>query len=71
MEIKTEQFKEVAKKELNNPNSRIFLELLPSALTALRQLAMASFPDPDAAQALGGIIREEALARLPELLLEF
>ena len=71
MEIKTKQFKETAKKELNNPNSRIFLNLLPVVLSSLRQLAMESFPDPDAAHKLGGIIRQEAVARLPELLEQF
>ncbi len=71
MEIKTKQFKEVAKKELNNPDSRMFLSLLPVAFSSLRQLSMESFPDPDAAHQLGGIIRKEALAMLPELLEEF
>ena len=71
MEIKTRQFKAVAKQELNNPNSRIFLSLLPVVLSSLKQLAMASFPDPEAAQRLGGIIRAEALSRLPELLDQF
>jgi L-lactate dehydrogenase complex protein LldF len=71
MEIKTRQFKAVARQELNNPNSRIFLDLLPVVLSSLRQLAMASFPDPEAAQRLGGIIRAEALSRLPELLEQF
>lgn len=71
MEIKTRQFKAVAKQELNNPNSRIFLSLLPVVLASLKQLAMASFPDPEAAHRLGGIIRAEALSRLPELLEEF
>jgi len=71
MEIKTEQFVETAKRELKNPNSRIFLNLLPVVLSSLRELAMETFPDPDAAQEMGGIIRGEALARLPELLETF
>ena len=71
MEIKTKEFKTVAGQELNNPNSRIFLELLPVVLSSLRQLAMESFPDPDAAHELGGIIRAEAVSKLPELLEEF
>lgn len=71
MEIKTKQFKAVAKQELNNPNSRIFLNLLPVVLSSLRQLAMESFPDPGAAHKLGGIIRAETISRLPELLEQF
>ncbi|MFO7963646.1 MAG: lactate utilization protein B [Desulfobacterales bacterium] len=71
MQIKTKEFKTVAKKELNNPHSRIFLNLLPVVLSSLRTLAMESFPDPEAAHKLGGIIRSEAVARLPELLERF
>jgi len=71
MEIKTEQFTELAKKELKNEHSRLFLKLIPPVMKAKRDAGMGSLPDPAAATACGAAIRAEALARLPELLEEF
>lgn len=71
MEIKTEQFKEAAKRELQNTYSRAFLKLMPPVLTMKRNNGLSTFPDIDAAQAYGAVIREQAMARLPELLEEF
>ncbi|MBU2547652.1 MAG: lactate utilization protein [Proteobacteria bacterium] len=71
MKIKTDQYAETARRELGNPNSRVFLNLLPAFLSVMRQAAMQSFPDPAAAHAMGGVIRAEALDRLPELLEQF
>jgi len=71
MEIKTEKFTELAKKEMENARSRLFLKLMPPVLQMKRDLGLATFPDSAAAQAYGAAIRAEALARLPELLEEF
>ncbi len=71
MKIKTEQFNEVAKKEIKNEYARAFLGLLPPVIAMRRQQVMSSFPDPDAALAYGQAIRAEAVERLPELLEEF
>jgi len=71
MEIKTEQFTELAKKELQNERSRTFLKVWFPLLSLKRDLGMATLPDQAAAQAYGAAIRREAIARLPELLEEF
>ncbi len=71
MEIKTEQFPDLAKKELKNTRARAFLKLVPTVLQMKREIGLATFPDPAAAQAYGAVLRGEALARLPELLEEF
>jgi L-lactate dehydrogenase complex protein LldF len=71
MEIKTEQFTELAKKELKNERSRLFLKLIPPVMKAKRDAGMSSLPDPTAAMACGAAIRAEVLGRLPELLEEF
>ncbi|GAB4350961.1 MAG: LutB/LldF family L-lactate oxidation iron-sulfur protein [Candidatus Abyssubacteria bacterium] len=71
MKIKTRQFNEVVKRELQNQRSRAFLDVLASIVPETRKAALATFPDPDAALELGRSIRAEALARLPELLEEF
>ena len=71
MEIKTDRFTELAKKELQNERSRLFLKLIPPVMKAKRDAGMGSLPDAPAAVACGAAIRAEALARLPELLEEF
>ena len=71
MEIKTEQFTALAKKELQNERSRRFLKKIPHENLVKRDAAMSNLPDPAAAMACGAAMRAEALARLPELLEEF
>lgn len=71
MKIKTEEFVKTAKKELENTQSRAFLRFFPPALASMRDIAMESFQDPEAALAYGRSIREEVVARLPDLLEEF
>jgi len=71
MEIKTEQFTELAKKELENDRLRTFLKVWFPVLSVKRDLGIATLPEPAAAQAYGAAIREEAMERLPELLEEF
>lgn len=71
MEIKTEQFVEVAQKELKNTRTRQFLKLLPLGISLRRAKVMESFPDPEAANEYGRAIRAEAVNRMPELLEEF
>ena len=71
MKIKTEQFKAVAKREMHNPSSRTFLNLLSVFILPQREKSMGTFPNPEATHRMGGIIREEALSRLPELLEQF
>ena len=58
MEIKTEQFTELAKKELKNDRSRLFLKLIPPVMKAKREAGLASLPDAPAAMACGAAIRD-------------
>jgi len=71
MEIKTEQFTELAKKELKNDRQRLFLKLIPPVMRMKREAGFGTLPDAPAAMACGAAIRAEAMARLPELLEEF
>jgi len=71
MEIQTEQFTAAVKRELQNSHSRAFLKLMPPVLNMKRDIGLSTFSDIDAAQACGAAIRQEAMARLPELLEEF
>ncbi|MBN1381450.1 MAG: lactate utilization protein [Deltaproteobacteria bacterium] len=71
MEIRTEQFVEIAKKELKNARNKQFLSVLPLAITISRPRSMQSFPDPEAANEYGRAVRAEAVAGMPELLEEF
>ena len=71
MEIKTEQFSEVAKKALESAQSYAFLKLRANFVHKRRETALSTFPDAAAAQTYGAAIRREAIARLPELLEEF
>jgi L-lactate dehydrogenase complex protein LldF len=71
MEIQTEQFTAAVKRELQNARSRAFLKLMPPVLNMKRDIGLSTFPNIDAAQAYGAAIRQEAMARLPELLEEF
>ncbi len=70
MKIKTEQFMEIARKELTNSQSQTFLSLLPVVLGSMREMGMATYTDPAAASKYGASIRAETVARLPELLEE-
>src|SRR5271157_3740319 len=69
MEVKTEQFSEVAKEELRKAYT--FLKAGANFVRIRRETALSTFPDAAAAQAYGAIIRAEAIAQLPELLEEF
>ena len=71
MKVTTHRFKAVVKKEIADLSSRTFLSFLPPLFAALRQAAMASFPDPAGAHAYAADIRAEVVAHLPELLEEF
>jgi len=71
MKITTSRFKQMAREELDNQRTQTFLQILPLTLSARRQTAYESFPDPAAAHAYGQAIRAEAMARLPELLERF
>jgi L-lactate dehydrogenase complex protein LldF len=71
MEIKTEQFSEVAREGLKNAHAHAFLKLRANFVRMRRETALSTFPDAAAAQAYGAAIRREAIARLPELLEEF
>ena len=71
MKIKTEQFVEIANKEMQNARTRQFLRLLPAGISRMRSRVMQSFPDQEAANEYGRAIRAEVVARLPELLEEF
>ena len=71
MEIQTEQFTAAVKRELQNARSRAFLKVMPPVLNMKRDIGLSTFPNIDAAQAYGAAIRQEAMARLPELLEEF
>ena len=71
MEINTEHFSEVAREGLKNADAHAFLKLRAPMVKKRREMALSTFPDPAAAQAYGAVIREESIARLPELLEEF
>ncbi len=71
MKIETERFVEVAAEELAKRHTRAHLEPIFRLIQQLRDAAMASFPDPAAAMALGAAIRAESVARMPELLEAF
>ena len=71
MEVRTEQFREIALTELQNSRSRFFLKLIPPVMAVMRANALKSFPDPPAAQAYGAAIRAESVDRLPDLLERF
>ena len=69
MEVKTEQFSEIAREELRKAYT--FLKAGANFVRMRREAALSTFPDAAAAQAYGAIIRAEAISRLPELLEEF
>ncbi|MEW6440143.1 MAG: lactate utilization protein B [bacterium] len=71
MEIKTDRYKETARRELANPDTQKFLSFFPLVLSARRTLTLATLPDPEAALALAAAIRAEVVERLPDLLEEF
>lgn len=71
MHDRVETFMETARKEMKNELSQMFLLLVSMGAPILRQISMASFPDPDAAEAYARAIRTEAVDRMPELLEEF
>jgi L-lactate dehydrogenase complex protein LldF len=54
-----------------NPMTQAFLSILPPGFAVMRQMSMASFTDPAVAVELSRSIRQESVARLPELLEEF
>jgi L-lactate dehydrogenase complex protein LldF len=71
MSAGTFSFIETARKEMANPLTQAFLSILPPGFALIKQMSMASFPDPAAAVELSRSIRQESVARLPELLEEF
>jgi L-lactate dehydrogenase complex protein LldF len=71
MEKATSPFIKTARKEMANPLSQAFLSILPPGFAAIKQISMASFPNPAAAVELSRAIRQESVSRLPELLEEF
>ncbi len=71
MKIETDHFTEAAKRELQNDSSRPFLKTILTTLNMKREIGLSTFPDIAAAQAYGAAIRQEAVARMPELLEEF
>lgn len=71
MDIKTESFREQARQSLADPTSRTFLDFFLPVLSMVRDIGMASFPDPVAAVARSRAIRNNAVARLGELLERF
>ena len=71
MDIKTEQFVQVAEEELKNERTRLFLSLLPPAVSQRRQAAMSTFSDPKAAMSYCASVRGAAVDNLPDLLEEF
>lgn len=71
MEIKTDRFRETARKELENPETQKFLSFFPLVLSARRTMTLSGLPDSEAALACAAAIRAEAVERLPDLLEEF
>jgi L-lactate dehydrogenase complex protein LldF len=71
MKVKTDKFVEGARKELKNTHTRGLLSVMTTVISAIRQNAMSTFSDPEAATEFSRAIRAEAVARLPELLEEF
>lgn len=71
MRVSTEQFTELAGREVERARARPFLKMVPHFLYQKREAGLATLPDAAAAQAYGAAIRSEALSRLPELLEEF
>ena len=71
MKITTERFKQTSLEELDNIHTQKFLQILPLRLSARRNEAYESFPDPAAAHEYGHSIRDEAIQHLPELLETF
>jgi L-lactate dehydrogenase complex protein LldF len=71
MQIKTEEFAELAKREVAKSRAYPSLKNAPNMLYTKRMVGMKTLPDVAAYQAYGAAIRAEALNRLPELLEEF
>ncbi|MCP4752749.1 MAG: lactate utilization protein [Proteobacteria bacterium] len=71
MEIRTDQFRQIAAEEMANEYSRKFLDAMTGGLSRRRGSLYRDFPDPEQAKAYGIAVRKEAVARLPDLLEEF
>ena len=71
MDINTENYVNEARKELENPGSRMFLDFFLPVLSAVRDIGMGSFPDPAAALARARAIRKKSVADLGRLLSTF
>ncbi|MFP4477197.1 MAG: lactate utilization protein B [Desulfatibacillaceae bacterium] len=71
MKPETEKYLDTAREQMKDAHARGLLEIFPVFLAALRDAAYQSFPEPGAAHDYGGIIRAEAVARMPELLEQF
>ena len=71
MDVKTESYVTTAKQELANPGSRMFLDFFLPVLSAVREIGLASFPDPGAAVERARFIRRKSVAELGNLLETF
>jgi L-lactate dehydrogenase complex protein LldF len=71
MDVKTQSFVKEARKELKNPDSRMFLDFYLPVLSAVREIGLTSFPDPTAAVEQSRAIRRNAVADLGNLLETF
>jgi L-lactate dehydrogenase complex protein LldF len=71
LKISTEQFRQVALREIADENTQQLLKKLPETLVALRKASFTDYADPDAARRTGAAIRAEALENLPLLLETF
>lgn len=65
------RYRESAREQMHDKNVRGLLDLFPSVLSAQRDTAYATFPDPAAAQEYSRAIRADSVNRLPELLEQF
>ena len=71
MQDRDGQFLKMARRELKNELTQMFLLLLSVGAPFLRRIVMSSFPDPEAAETYARAIRTEAVERMPELLEAF
>jgi len=71
MDVKTESYVAEAKKELANPSSRMFLDFFLPVLSAVREIGLSSFPDPQAAVERARVIRRQSVGKLGKLLETF
>jgi L-lactate dehydrogenase complex protein LldF len=71
MKPQTHRYKEIAREQMADVSAGGLLDLFPAALSARRRASYDGFADPAEANAQSAAIREESLAHLPELLVQF